>query len=84
MLFVALVFAVVRSLATFEANIGVPPVSRAAFGERVDAVSAFFYHPNGRWRAAAIAAAPSAATDFASGEVLTQRENGLAAVRGAS
>ena len=31
-------------------------------------------------RAAAIAAAPSAATDFASGEVLTQRENGFAAV----
>jgi hypothetical protein len=36
--------------------------------------------PNGRWRAAAIAAAPSAATDFASGKVLTQRENGLAAI----
>jgi hypothetical protein len=31
-------------------------------------------------RAAAIAAAPSAATERASGEVLTQRENGLAAV----
>ena len=31
-------------------------------------------------RAAAIAAAPSAATDLASGEVLTQRENGFAAV----
>ncbi len=31
-------------------------------------------------RAAAIAAAPSAATERASGEVLTQRENGFAAV----
>ena len=30
--------------------------------------------------AAAIAAAPSAPTERASGEVLTQRENGLAAV----
>jgi hypothetical protein len=31
-------------------------------------------------RAAAIAAAPSAATERASGEVFTQRENGFAAV----